>query len=149
MGTRPTKKRSTEVRKDPTRIEFARAYDQSYKGSKGYEFKGESMTEPNMSKSLQELLINHTRGLYDESNAKEEFFFGDVELKQPKDLTEIQEYREELERELAEVQATLKTLNNEQENETTEEERGLSTLSKDEQQGRDEYGREGELPDGK
>lgn len=42
---------------------FRTQFDPKYKGTPGISIKGESMTEPDQSMSLRQLVINHTRGI--------------------------------------------------------------------------------------
>lgn len=70
-------------------------FDPSYEGSLPEKNTEPSMTQPDMTLSMRELLVNHTRGLGVMANHKEGFYY-DTEIPQFDDLTDIDAYREYL-----------------------------------------------------
>lgn len=84
-------------------MKFNRQFTANYKGEKGEKHTMESMTKPNDSLSLRQLLINHTRNIPSNINVYPEIYTGDEVLPRPIDLTEILERREDLEAQVEEL----------------------------------------------
>lgn len=68
-------------------------FDESYQGSPGREMDPTSQTVPDMGISLQQLLINHTRGLPSPSMVREAHYFEDLEIPNIEDLVDLQDQR--------------------------------------------------------
>lgn len=75
-------------------------FDITYKGHKGKDQIGESMTEPDMTLRLGQLLEQHSRGR--DIPMKTPLFF-DTEIPTFSDLTDVDRYREQLQRRLDET----------------------------------------------
>lgn len=58
------------------------------------------MTVPDMSLSVKELLLNHTRGIDSAITEYQEQYFEDQELQQYDDITELHQQKEQLQEEL-------------------------------------------------
>lgn len=80
-------------------------FDITYKGNKNYTVDGESATEPDLTMTLSQLLERHSRGR--EIPMKEPIFF-QTEIPTFNDLTDVERYREQLERRLQETDEFLK-----------------------------------------
>lgn len=76
-------------------------FDPSYEGSLPEKNTEPSMTQPDMTLSMRELLINHTRGLGIMAKHHEGFYY-DTEIPQFDDMTDIDAYREYLAEQKAE-----------------------------------------------
>lgn len=88
---RPTKQGNMRYR-----IQF----DFEYHGTPGKEPEGESLTEPDMTLTIGQLLENHTRG--NELPEKPHIYF-ETEVPTIRDWTDVEKYKEQLERRLDEV----------------------------------------------
>jgi hypothetical protein len=75
-------------------------FDITYKGSKGVQIEGESMTEPDLTMTLSQLLERHSRGK--EIPMRAPVFF-QTEIPTFSDLTDIERYRDQLKRRLDET----------------------------------------------
>lgn len=89
-------------------MKFSYQFDENYKGSFDSKGGGESKTQPDMTLSIKELLLNHTRGLTDPSIVKEGIYLGDEEVPIFKDLTEMYEAREKLMAQKLEIEEAIK-----------------------------------------
>lgn len=76
-------------------------FDSSYEGSTPEINTEPSMTQPDMTLSMRELLVNHTRGLGIMAKHHEGFYY-DTEIPQFDDMTDIDAYREYLAEQKAE-----------------------------------------------
>ena len=80
-------------------------FDITYKHGKRYDPKGESMTEPDMTLRLGQLLERHSRGQH--VPMKQPLYF-DTEIPTFSDLTDIDRYKEQLQRRLDETKRFIK-----------------------------------------
>ena len=79
------------------KVRIRRQFDPTYKGCKGEKNSMESMTQPDQSLTIKQLLLNHTRNIASDINVREEHYFEDTEIPRIDDLNDIAEYREALE----------------------------------------------------
>lgn len=77
-------------------MKFKRQWDPEYKGTKGEVNTMPSMTVPDQTISLKQLLKNHTRGIPTNARLVPGEYLG-VEMPRIEDLTDIAENRERLE----------------------------------------------------
>lgn len=85
---------------------FARQFTKSYKGTPGEKNTKPSLTVPDMSLSLRQLMENHTRGIKsDVADNQGEFF--DTEIPKFDDITEMVEYKNELYAKAAQVKTDI------------------------------------------
>lgn len=80
-----------------------------YKGSETEVNTLPSKTQPDMTLSMRELLVNHTRNLGLPGTVYEPMYY-DVEIPQMDDITDIEEYRQFLQDEKAESEKRLEEL---------------------------------------
>lgn len=74
-------------------------FDFEYKGSPGKEMTGKSMTQPDMSLTIRQLLQNHSRGIDNTEHEHQPLYF-DIGVPQITDITDVHEYRDNLEAKL-------------------------------------------------
>jgi len=74
---------------------FLTQFDETYQGHPGITIEGVSMTIPDMTLTIKELLINHTRGISSDIPELEGHYF-DTEIPVLEDLTDLENYREQL-----------------------------------------------------
>lgn len=86
---------------------FKTQFDLNYKGSKGEVFYEPSQTRPDMSLTVKELLLNHSRGLPLDANSQEGYYF-DTEIPHFNDLTEAIEYKEALKQQYNDLEKQIK-----------------------------------------
>lgn len=84
-------------------------FDGSYKGWEPEKNTLPSRTQPDMTLTMRELLINHTRGLGVNASEHEPLYF-DTEIPQLDDMTDIEEYRQFLEDEKNEIEIRTREL---------------------------------------
>ena len=89
------------MKKEP---KFRRQFNPDYQGSPFQNVPGESQTVPDMGITVRQLMINHTRGIGSDSLERQPHYYGDLEVPQVKDLTDLEVNAEKLrqkDRELA------------------------------------------------
>jgi hypothetical protein len=105
------------------KAKFRRQFDPLYKGTSVDKKPGKSLTRPDMSMSIPELLLNHSRGLGlgDHTNNGEYF---DVEIPRFDDITDEIAYKQELRQRLQDLDDKYKSekLNYEKSKDKSEEE---------------------------
>jgi len=69
--------------------------------------KGKSQTVPDLNLTVRQLLHNHSRGLSNEKDMKQPLYF-DVKIPKITDITDVEEYRENLNNKIQEVDAFIK-----------------------------------------
>lgn len=105
------KNKSEKTQQEPTTQQFTGRkfriqFDFNYEPAKGELNTMPSKAVPDMSLTVRQLLENHTRGHNNEVVAKEPIYF-ETEIPTITDLTDIQLYREGLQRRLKEVEETI------------------------------------------
>lgn len=98
-------KKKTTRRKAVKPKQFQTAFD--YIPTEGEINEEPSMTVPDMALSVKDLLMNHVRGANSDLIEMEGHFF-DMEIPVFEDLTDIQAYKEELERKKQEIEANIR-----------------------------------------
>jgi hypothetical protein len=111
-------KKSQTVHVNRFRIQF----DLGYKGHEGKEMDMETMTQPDMSLTVRQLLENHTRGKDSNVQHREPLYF-DIEIPQISDMTDVVEFRNQLERKLQQTNEFIER----EKNQETEEQSGKPT----------------------
>lgn len=97
--TEPTKylpKKGDKARR--IRVQFDIGYD----GNPGKIMNGDSDTMPDMSLTVRQLLENHTRGKNSEVEVRQPLYF-ESEIPNLRDLTDIDQYKQRLQEQLADV----------------------------------------------
>lgn len=103
LTTNDPKINITDMKDGRTRLRVQ--FDITYKGSAGSKVEGESLTEPDMTLRLGQLLERHSRGR--NIPMKEPLYF-DTEIPTFSDMTDVERYRDQLQRRLEETQEFLK-----------------------------------------
>lgn len=80
-----------------------RQFDPTYKGDPGIANTKESMCVPDMSLTIKQLLLNHTRGIDSDIQVREGHYFEETEIPRITDLNDIAENREKLQQQAEEV----------------------------------------------
>lgn len=93
-----------ESRKSKTYPIVRRQFDPSYNGTPGIEIKGKSMTVPDQTLSVKQLLQNHTRGLPTGATNYEGIYTGDTVAPNFGDMVDRDEWMEKQAARKAEVQ---------------------------------------------
>lgn len=89
-------------------MKFRTQFEEDYQGSPGKIMDDSTQTVPDMGLSLQQLLINHSRGLPSPVNVLEGQYFEDLEIPQVEDLTDLKFARQELKRQEEVLRARVK-----------------------------------------
>lgn len=89
-------------------LPFRTQFEPNYKGARGEINNEPSMTEPDMALSVAELLKNHARGKSIDAMHYEGEYFEDEEIPHFTDLTEMQQYKEELVKRTKELEKQIK-----------------------------------------
>ena len=92
-----------EKRIDQQLGRFRIQFDFDYTGAEHRQMSDEVVTQPDMSLTVRQLLENHTRGLDSNVQHKEPLYF-DVPVPVITDITDVYEYRQSLEKRIAQVQ---------------------------------------------
>lgn len=80
-----------------------RQFNPDYKGSPGETFTQKSKTIPDQSLTIREILINHSKGIPTNINHHEQGQFLDQEVPRFDDITELMEYKQQLQQEQIEL----------------------------------------------
>lgn len=80
-------------------------FDITYKGHPGKRFEGDSMTEPDMTLTLGQLLERHSRG---KDIPMQDPVYFEMEVPTFSDITDVERYREQLQRRLDETNEFIK-----------------------------------------
>lgn len=76
---------------------FKRQWEKDYKGHKGYQPKGISLTQPSQGISMSEMMKNNTRQAIESTRNKEsEVYLEDTEMPRIDDLTDLEEFRKKI-----------------------------------------------------
>ncbi len=86
---------------------FQIQFDFDYKGNKGKEVNPESNTQPEMTLTVRQLLVNHTRGIDSKTQVKTPLYF-DMEIPTINDITDVTEYRQALQERLEATEKFIK-----------------------------------------
>lgn len=86
---------------------FKRQWDKSYKGSPGEINELPSQTVPDMSLTIPELMLNHTRGILTDIHENKGDYF-DTEIPQFDDILDIIAYKDQITQRLKDVEAQIK-----------------------------------------
>lgn len=81
-----------------SKVVIRRQFDPTYQGSPGYKVLGKSLTVPSQALTVEQLLINHTKGINSGvTTIPDPQYLGDTEIPIITDITDIAEHREKLE----------------------------------------------------
>lgn len=75
---------------------YRRQFDQSYTGAQGEKNDQPSLTVPDMSIGVKDLLRNHTRGMSSDVHEFDAMYFDNAEIPIMDDLTSMEKYKAEL-----------------------------------------------------
>ena len=87
-------------------VKFRHQFDPEYNGVFSDIKFGKSVTVPDQNLTVQQLMLQHTRGLGTGQAQREEMYLDEMgmEIKRPTDLVDLQEYREELQERQREIE---------------------------------------------
>lgn len=103
-------------------------FDPNYKGSQGQINTKPSKVQPDMTLTIKQLLINHTRGIPSHVQENQGHYF-ETEIPQITDLTELHKYQEELKHRENELMASLSEELRKKALEHAEQKKALETSS--------------------
>lgn len=114
-------------------MQFKRQFQPDYKGSPTKNTTGEKITVPDEHLTIQQLLLNHTRGIPMNVASRNAQYFGDRPIRPIDDLTDIDQRRRDL---LEEQEKTKKQVNHEihKKNLEKEEQKKKEKILKQEQE---------------
>lgn len=98
---------ASSVKQHETHQRYRVQFDFGYKGSKGKKMDPTSKTVPDMNLTIRQLLENHTRGKTNEVQVKQPLYF-EVDIPTITDITDVDNYRNQLKTQLDKVNAFIK-----------------------------------------
>lgn len=100
--------KNADIKKEETQRRYRIQFDIGYRGAKGKTIDSNSLTQPDMSLTIRQLLEDHTRGKTNEVQIRQPLYF-DMEIPQINDITDVDNFRQQLEDQLKNVNQFIET----------------------------------------